>query len=64
MDYLREAASMKPDNVLINLHRYGVRVEMSDHRGIQQKTLSWIEVETCRINPIIATIDMMRVTHQ
>lgn len=58
-DYLREAAHMKPDNVLINLHRYGVRVEMSDHRGIQQKTIAWVEVETSRINPITAAIEMM-----
>lgn len=62
MDHLREAAHVKPDNVLINVHRYGVNVRMSDQRGIQQKTISWIEVDASIINPITLAIEGMKET--
>ena len=61
MEYLKQAAVIKPGNVSLNIEELGVVVEAVWPECQSSPLVSWIEIEQCRVNPIILAIECVLI---
>ena len=57
MEYLKEAAKVKPDNCTIEITKDGVLVDIKRNFYSIHRLFEWHVLEPCRINPIIMFFD-------
>ena len=59
-EYIKDAMQQKPINFSLHLDNMGVLVIKYDGFFQHKKIVSWTEIETCRINPIVKAMDSMK----